>query len=92
MVIEDKDTINIIVNMAEKVVNVDDLSSDGQISFDQVLELAREVDEIPSGPYIEYEIYYDNAISRPPDARLYPEKSVKIQNGTSFNVTYTDKS
>ena len=92
MVLEDKDIISIIVNMAEKAVNVDDLSRDGEISFDQVLGLAREDDEIPSGPYIEYEIFYDNAISRPPDGRLYEDKSVKIQNGTSFNVTYTDKS
>ena len=92
MVIEDKDTIDIIINMEEKVVHSGDLSPDGEITFDQVVGVARDEGGLPSGPYIEYEVYYDNAISRPPDGRLYPGRGVKIQDGTIFNVTYTDKS
>ena len=92
MVIEHKKKFDIIINMEEKVVNSGDLSPDGEISFEQVVELACGEGGLPSGPNIEYEIYYDNAIARPPNGRLYPDQSVKIQDGTSFNVTYTDKS
>ena len=92
MVIEDKKKIDIIINMEEKAVNSDDLSQDGEITFEQVVELASSEGGLPSGPNIEYEVYYDNAIARPPNGRLHPGRSVKIQDGTSFNVTYTDKS
>ena len=92
IVIEDKGTIDIVVNMQEKVVHTDDLSPDGEISFDQVVGLASEGGGLPSGPYIEYEVFYENALGRPLEGRLYPDKGVKIQDGTVFNVTYTDKS
>ena len=92
MAIEDKEKFDLIINMVQKVVNSDNLSQDGGILFEQVVELASEEGGLPSGPNIEYEVYYDSAIGRPPDGRLYPGQSVKIQDGTSFNVTFTDKS
>ena len=92
MVIENKDNIDIIINMEDKVVHSADLSPDGEISFDQVVQVARDEFGLPSGPYIEYEVFYDKAIARPENGRLYAGQSVKIQDGTIFNVTYTDKS
>ena len=92
MVTEDKHTINIIINMEEKVVDSDDLSPDGEITVDQVVGVAQDECGLPAGPYIVYEVYYDNAIARPQNGRLYPGQGVKIQDGTTFNVTYTDKS
>lgn len=92
MAIEDKDTIDIVINLVDKVVRRDDLSPDGEISFEQVVGLACEEGGLPSGPNIEYEVYYDDANGRPPDGRLYPGQLVKIQDGSSFNVTYTNKS
>ena len=91
MVIKDKDTIDIVVNMEEKTVDSGDLSPDAEITFDQVVGLASEGGSLPSGPYIEYEVFYEKALSRPREGRLYPDNGVKIQDGTVFNVTYTDK-
>ena len=92
MGVEDKDTIDIIINMQEKVVRTEDLTKDAEISFDQVVGLASEGGGLPSGAYIEYEVFYENALGRPQEGRLYSDKGVKIQDGTVFNVTYTDKS
>ena len=57
MITEDKDTIDMIINMGEKAIKTGDLSPDGEISFDQVVELAHAEGGLPSGPYIEYEVY-----------------------------------
>ena len=65
MVTEDKDTFDIIVNMQEKVVQADALTPDGEISFDQVVVLASEGGGLPSGPYIEYEVFFENGLGRP---------------------------
>ena len=53
MVTENKDTVDIIVNMQKKVVPTDALTPDGEISFDQVVSLASEGGGLPSGPYID---------------------------------------
>jgi len=87
-----KKAIDIIVNMEGKAIDTAILTPDGEISFDQVVDIARSDGGLPSGEFIEYEVYYDNAIARPQNGRLYERENVKIQNGTSFNVTYTDKS
>ena len=92
MVTENKEQFDIVINMKDKVVHAGDLSGDGEISFEQVVKLAYEEGGLPSGKDIEFEVYYENARGRPPSGRLYEGKSVKIQDGTSFNVTYTDKS
>ena len=88
--VEYKDEITIVVNARKKVVPSKDLTSDGGISFNQVVGLA--YDSPPSGPYIEFTVSYRNGAGRPPDGRLAAGQSVKIQNGTVFNVSYTDKS
>ena len=89
--VNDKDTITIVVNMQKVEVSVHSLSPDKEIAFDAVVLLAQQLG-LPSGPYIEYEVYYDNAAGRPIDGRLLPHHKVKIHNDTVFNVTYTDKS
>lgn len=88
----DKETIDIIVNMEKRAIGLDILSPDQEISFDQVVALATEEGRLPTGPYIEYEVLYENAIARPQDGVLRQGKSVKVQDGTIFNVTFTDKS
>ena len=88
--VEDKDKVTIVVNAREKVVASEELSPDGELSFDQVVGLA--YDPVPSGQYIEFTMSYRTSLGRPPDGRLFVGQSVKIQNGTVFNVTYTDRS
>ena len=90
MTLENKDTIRIVVNLRDREIPKNQLSPDGEISYDLVLQIAQET--LPSGPYIEYEIFYEGAVARPRDGRLEGGKSVKIEDGTVFNVTFTDKS
>ncbi len=82
--IDEKEKVQIIVNGRKKVVNSD------EISFDVVVLLA--YDPVPSGPYIEITVTYRDGAGRPPNGRLFPDQKVKIQKGTIFNVTITDKS
>ena len=86
----DKDTITIVVNGREKTIPVSGLSPDGEISFEQVVGLA--FDPIPSNPNIVFHVLYSNGAGRPPNGRLAPGGSVKVQDGTIFNVSTTDKS
>ena len=86
----DKDTITIIVNGREKVVSKDTLSSNDEISFEDILKLA--FDPIPTNPDIIFHVLYSNSPGRPPKGRLTQGGSVKVQNGTIFNVSKTDKS
>lgn len=87
---EDKDTILLIVNGREKTVPSKELSPDGELSFDQVVRIA--FDPPPSGPNIVITVTYRNGAGRPPEGRLKVGESVKVQDGTIFNVTPTDKS
>ena len=87
---KDKDRVKIVVNGREKVVPSGELSSDGELSFGQVVGLA--FDPPPSGPGIVFTVSYRNGAGRPPDGKLVAGKSVKIQDGTVFNVSFTDKS
>ena len=80
----DKDKIAIIVNGREKFVTSDELE------FKEILELA--FAPVPSGPNWEFTVSYRNGAGRPPDGRLRPGGDVKVQDGTVFNVTATDKS
>ena len=88
--VEDKDTVRIVVNGREKVIPSSELSSDGEISFGQVVSLA--FDPPPSGPNIVFTVSYRNGGGRPPDGKLVAGRSVKIHEGTVFNVSFTDKS
>jgi hypothetical protein len=84
MMVDDKVRVQIIVNGRKKVVTSEELT------FGEVVLLA--YDPVPSGPYIEITVTYRKGGGRPPEGRLFPDKEVKIQNGTIFNVTVTDKS
>lgn len=74
----------IIVNGREKVVASDELS------FDDVVGLA--FDTPPSGPNIMITVSYRNSAGRPPNGTLVAGGIVKVQDGTVFNATATDKS
>ena len=87
---EDKNTVEIIVNGRKRNVPSGALSAEGELSFDQVVKLA--YDPPPSGPDIVFTVSYRNAGDAPRDGSLVEGKSVKIQDGTVFNVTFTDKS
>lgn len=90
MVVEEKAAVEIIVNGRKKGVPSSALSAEGELSFDQVVKLA--FDPPPSGPDIVFTVIYRNAGDAPRDGSLVEGKSVKIQDGTVFNVTFTDKS
>ncbi len=87
---EDKDSVEIIVNGRKNIVAYSHLSPDGEITFDQVVNLA--YDQPPSGPGIVFTMSYRNGAGRPPDGRLVAGRRIKVQDGTVFNVSYTDKS
>ena len=87
---EAKNTITIIVNGREKTVTASELSLNGELSFDQVVRIA--FDPPPSGPNIIITVTYRNGAGRPLEGRLKAGESVKVQDGTIFNVTPTDKS
>lgn len=87
---ENKGDVTLIVNGRKKEISVKELSPDGEITFDEVVGLA--FADPPSGPYIEFTVSYWNGAGRPTEGILYPGESVKVQDGTVFNVTVTDKS
>ena len=87
---EDKDTITIVVNGREKAVAISELTTNGELSFDKVVRIA--FDPPPSGPNIIITVTYRNSAGRPRDGRLSSGQNVKVQDGTIFNVTPTDKS
>ena len=87
---ENKDDVTLIVNSREREISSKVLSSDGEITFDQVVKLA--YTDPPSGPYIELAVSYWNGAGRPTEGILYPGESVKVQDGTVFNVTVNDNS
>ena len=84
MVLEVDKSIGIIVNGRKKDVSTDELS------FDEVVLLA--YDPIPSGPYISITVTYRDGGGRPPEGRLFEGQTVKVKEGTIFNVRVTDKS
>ena len=88
--VECKDTVTIVVNGREKVIPSSELSSDGELSFEQVVRLA--FVPPPSGQDIVFTVSYRNGAGRPPDGRLVAGKSVKVGDGTIFNVSFTDRS
>lgn len=91
--VEQKDAITVVVNARQKEVSTGELSPDGELSFQQVLELASDTPGwLKPGPSIVYTVTYRNAAGRPIDGDLLEGQSVKIQNGTIFNATSTDKS
>ena len=91
--VEEKDTIKIVVNARQKEVSVKELTSEGEITFDQVIALASDTPGwLSPGPNIVYTVSYRNAAGRPSDGDLLEKQVVKIQDGTIFNATATDRS
>ena len=84
MVLDVDKRIGIIVNGRKK-----DVSSD-ELTFEEVVLLA--YDPIPTGPYISITVTYRDGGGRPPEGRLFEGQTVKVKEGTIFNVRVTDKS
>jgi hypothetical protein len=80
----DDKQFDVVVNGRPKTVPSDDLT------FNEVVELA--FDPVPTGPYIMFAVTYRNGGGRPPEGSLVQGESVKVKEGTVFNVTATDKS
>jgi hypothetical protein len=74
----------IIVNTRQKVVRKQELS------YEEVVKLAFE--NPPTGPNVIISVSYTGAVGPKPDGTLAKGGRVKIQDGTVFNVTATDKS
>ncbi len=74
----------IVVNGREKTVE------DEELTFNQVVALA--FDDPPVGKFICFTITYRHAGGRKPEGTLVEGESVKVKDGTIFNVTVTDKS
>ena len=91
--IDSEKAITIVVNARQKTIAEADLTRDGEISYQQVLALASDTPGwLRPGPNIEYTVSYRNALSRPDSGDLLEGQTVKIQDGTVFNATATDKS
>ena len=84
MVVNVDKSIGIIVNGRKKDV------SSVELSFEEVVLLA--YDPVPSGPYISITVTYRDGGGRPPEGRLFEGQTVKVKEGTIFNVRVTDKS
>ncbi len=81
---DDKNKVTIIVNSRPKVVATE------EVSYDEVLGLA--FDPIPTGPNVKITIAYTDGAGRPYEGYLRPGGSVKVQEGTTFDVDATDNS
>lgn len=79
-----KKETTIIINGREKEVEAEELT------YDQIVRLA--FDDPPTGEFICFTITYRNGGGRKPEGSLLEDESVKIKDGTIFNVTVTDKS
>jgi hypothetical protein len=75
--------IKIIINGREKVVHKDVLS------FAEVVRLAF---DSPPGENAMFTVTYRNADQRPDHGELVAGQTVKVKNGTIFNVHATNKS
>lgn len=74
----------IIVNTREKIVN------QKVLTFEEIVSLA--FDDPPSGPNICFTVTFRQGSGHPKEGDLEEGGSVKIKDGTIFNVAFTDKS
>lgn len=79
----EKKEYTVIVDGQKKVVHEDVLT------FEEVIALA--FDPVPSGPNVSFTVSYRDAADGK-SGTLTKGESVKIKDGTIFNVTHTDKS
>ena len=75
---------DIIVNGRQKTVSSD------EVTFNDVVKLA--LDPVPSDPSIIFHVLYSNSAGRPSAGKLFAGGTVKVQDGTVFNVSKTKKS
>ena len=61
-----------------------------EVSFDQVVD--RAYPNGGRGPLIKYTVNYYNGAGRPTEGKLAEGQEAKVQDGTVFNVTRTDRS
>jgi hypothetical protein len=73
----------IIVNGKQRIVH------DNVLTFSQVVALA---DELPKGDNVMYTVMYRKSDGHKKEGTLVDGDSVKIKDGTVFDVTATDKS
>lgn len=76
--------IRIIVDGTAHVVPSD------EVTFDAVVNLA--YPDGGRGDLITYTVTYYNGAGRPPEGALAEGETVKVKDGTVFNVTRTDRS
>ena len=76
--------VGIVVNGTPQRTDLESLT------FEQVVAFAFQ--DPPTGPYICFTITYRGAGGRKPEGSLVEGDTVKIMEGTVFNVTVTDKS
>ena len=81
---DDKKQFTIFVNGRQKVVTSE------RVSFDQIVALA--FDTPPSGPNILFTVTFRKGDDEKKEGTLVEGQTVKIKDGTIFNVTATDKS
>ena len=80
------DTVTIIVNGREKPVE-----KNAELTVAQVIALA--FDNPPTGPNVQFTITYrKGGNEHRPEGTLSGNDTVKVKEGTVFNVTATDKS
>ena len=82
--IEHEKKITIVVNGREKQVETE------EVTFEQIVALA--FDNPPTGKFICFTLTYWRGGGRKPEGTLIESGSVKVKEGTVFNVTVTDKS
>lgn len=76
--------IKILVNARVEVVSPDKLSPDGGISFEEIVRFYK--GDLPQGADRLFGVRFKNAASRPREGILIQGQSVKIQDGTEFDV------
>ena len=87
---ENKDTLTLFVNGEKKEVSLKELSPDGEISFAEIVRLA--FDSPTPDQLSMFTVSYVNGAGRPTEGILYEGESVKVKDGTEFDVAHTDKS
>ena len=89
---QQKDVVRVIVNAQERIIPFNQLSVTGEISYEKLITLAFDAGDLPTKQDLMFTITYRNEAGRPTDGTLMEGESTKIQNGTIFNVTATDRS
>ena len=82
--------VTVQINGEDQFFPEDALSSEEELTYGQIVDRVR--DTLPQGPQVRYTVTYYNSAGRPRDGELREGESVKVQNGTGFNVDAVDLS